>query len=225
MENIGYRINREIDRPDRRLIHLFKDVPVPNIGDCMNRMGALSSSIHAMNNSRMMGSAYTVSCPAGDNLLFYYALDHAQPEDVIVVANNGYTERALCGEIMVTMAKARGLAGIVVDGAIRDKKEISQMDFPVFAAASSPNGPYKNGPGEINVPVSVGGKVINPGDILIGDENGIVVFNKNEAEEIYQKAKAVMEKEAGMIRRIQETGGLDLQWMYEKLAKDGCEIN
>lgn len=224
MSNIGYRIRKEFERPDPALIQKFRKVPVPNIGDCMNRTAALGSGLRALNGTRMMGTAYTVNCPAGDNLLFYYAIDNAKPGDVIVVANHGYTERALCGEIMATMAKKRGLAGFVIDGAIRDKSELSQMDFPVFAVASSPNGPYKNGPGDINVPVSIGGKVICPGDILIGDPDGIIVMKPEEADEIYGKAMAVMDKEAGMIRRIEEKGGLDLQWMYDKISADNCEI-
>lgn len=225
MSNIGYRIQKEFPRPNPELIRMFAGVPIPNIGDCMNRTAALGSSLKALNGARMMGTAYTVNCPAGDNLLFYYAIDNAKPGDVIVVANHGYTERALCGEIMATMAQKRGLAGFVIDGAIRDKSELAKMDFPVFAVASSPNGPYKNGPGDINVPVSVGGKVICPGDILIGDPDGIIVMKPDQAEEIHRKAVAVMEKEAGMLRRIEEKGGLDLQWMYSKLAADNCEIH
>jgi len=221
MSNTGYRIYDDFQRPEPSLMEGFRDIPVPNIGDCMNRCAALPSRIRAFHEMRMIGTAYTVSCCGGDNLLFYYAIDHARPGDVIVVAGGGYTERAYCGEIMATMAKKRGLAGFVVDGAIRDPQEIRRMDFPVFAAGVCPNGPFKNGPGEINVPVSIGSRVIFPGDILVGDPGGIVVIRPQEALEIQKKARAVMEKEAGMMRRIEEKGGLDLSWMYEKLKKDG----
>lgn len=224
MSNIGYRIYRDFPRMDSSLLEGFRDMPVPNIGDCMNRCAALPSRIRAFSHTRMIGSAYTVSCGGGDNLLFYYAIDNAEPGDVIVVAGGGYTERAYCGEIMATMAKKRGLAGFVVDGAIRDPQEIGRMDFPVFAAGISPNGPFKNGPGEINVPVSIGSRVIFPGDILVGDPGAIVVIRPDEALELQKKTRAVMEKEAGMMRRIEEKGGLDLDWMYGKLEEDGCEI-
>lgn len=198
---------------------------MPNIGDSMNRMAALNSRLVLMNNKniRMMGSAYTVNCPAGDNLLFYYAIDNAKPGDVIVVANNGFTERALCGEIMAHMAEKRKLAGFVVDGAIRDKSIISEMELPVFAVSNSPNGPYKNGPGEVNVPISVGGKIICPGDIVIGDMNGIIVIKSEEANYVCEKAKMIMEKEEAMMRRINEKNGLNLALMYEKIRNDNCE--
>lgn len=191
----------------------------------MNRTAAIGSEIRPVNRAKLLGTAYTVRAQAGDNLLFYYALDNAKPGDVIVVDGAGYTDRALCGEIMVAMAKQHKLAGFVVDGAIRDWMEISEMtDFPVFAKSTNPNGPYKNGPGEINVPVNIGGRIIYPGDILVGDGNGLVVIRPQDAPQVLEKAKAIMFKEAGMIQRIADTGSLDLTWMYEKLKQDGCEI-
>lgn len=191
----------------------------------MNRTAAIGSEIRPVNRAKLLGTAYTVRAQAGDNLLFYYALDNAKPGDVIVVDGAGYTDRALCGEIMVSMAKQHKLAGFVVDGAIRDWMEISEMtDFPVFAKSTNPNGPYKNGPGEINVPVNIGGRIIYPGDILVGDCNGLVVIHPQDAPQVLEKAKAIMVKEAGMMQRIADTGSLDLTWMYEKLKQDGCEI-
>ncbi len=222
--NIGYVINEEIKRPSPKLISKFASVPVPNIGDSMNRTAATSGDVFSVNGARLMGCAYTVRVPAGDNLLFYYAIDQAKEGDVIVVDGGGFENRALCGEIMASYAEKRKLAGFVVYGAIRDRVEISQMSFPVFARSSCPNGPYKNGPGEINVPVNIGGRIINPGDILIGDGNGLVSFAQEDAEEIYQKACAIMEKEAGMMRDIKEKGRLDLKWMYDKLRSDHCSI-
>ena len=222
--NTGYQINREFKRPDPELIRKFAKVPIPNIGDSMNRTAAISSEIQAMNSARLMGTAYTVRVPAGDNLLFYYAIDQAEPGDVIVIDGGGFTERALCGEIMATYAQKRGLAGFVINGAIRDKVEISQMNFPVFAKACCPNGPYKNGPGEINVPVNMGGRIVCPGDILIGDGNGLVVFKPEDAREIFEKVQAVMEKESYMMEDIEQNGHLDLRWMYQKIENDKCEI-
>lgn len=222
--NIGYNIKKNIPRPDSNLLEQFKDIPVPNIDDAMNRTAAISSSIPSINHRRLIGTAYTLRVPAGDNLLFYYAIDNAKPGDVIVVDGNGYDERALCGEIMATYAKKRGLAGFVVYGAIRDKMELEQMDFPVFAKSCSPNGPYKNGPGEINVPVNIGGRIIEPGDILIGDDNGLVSFKQEDAEEILKKTHSIMKKEETMMRLIEEEGRMDLEWMYQKLEQDACEI-
>lgn len=222
--SIGYQIKKNFHRPSGELIRQFEGIPVPNIGDSMNRTAAISSEILPVNGARLMGTAYTVRVPAGDNLLFYYAIDQAEPGDVIVIDGGGYTERALCGEIMATYAEKRGLAGFVINGAIRDKVEISQMDFPVFTKGFCPNGPYKNGPGEINVPVNIGGRIICPGDILVGDGNGLVSFSPDDAPEILEKVKAVMEKEKHMMEDIEQNVHLDLRWMYTKIEQDQCSI-
>lgn len=222
--NVGYNIVKDFKRPDKQLIDCFKDIPVPNIGDAMNRTAAISSSIRPFNKNRIQGSAYTVRTQAGDNLLIYYAIDNAKPGDVIVIDGNGFLDRALLGGIMSTYAAKRGIAGIVVDGAIRDPLELEKLDINVFAKSISPNGPYKNGPGEINVPVNIGGRIINPGDIIIGDYDGLIVIEPSCALEVLKKSKQVVLKEAKMMKQIQEEGKMDLAWMYEKLEKDACDF-
>lgn len=222
--NIGYCIKNDFPRPSAELLAKFDGIPIPNIGDAMNRTAAISAQITPVNNVRLTGTAYTVRVPAGDNLLFYYAIDNAKPGDVIVVDGGGFEERALCGEIMATYAAKRGIAGFVINGAIRDKVELSGMNFPVFAKAACPNGPYKNGPGEINVPVNIGGRIVCPGDILVGDGNGLVVVRPEDAEKVLASAHAVMKKEAGMMKEIEEQGKMSLGWMYEKITNDQCSI-
>lgn len=222
--NIGYCIKNDFPRPSAELLAKFDGIPIPNIGDAMNRTAAISAQITPVNNVRLTGTAYTVRVPAGDNLLFYYAIDNAKPGDVIVVDGGGFEERALCGEIMATYAAKRGIAGFVINGAIRDKVELSEMNFPVFAKAACPNGPYKNGPGEINVPVNIGGRIVCPGDILVGDGNGLVVVRPEDAEKVLASAHAVMKKEAGMMQEIEEQGKMSLGWMYEKITNDQCSI-
>ena len=222
--NIGYCIKNDFPRPSAELLAKFDGIPIPNIGDAMNRTAAISAQITPVNNVRLTGTAYTVRVPAGDNLLFYYAIDNAKPGDVIVVDGGGFEERALCGEIMATYAAKRGIAGFVINGAIRDKVELSGMNFPVFAKGACPNGPYKNGPGEINVPVNIGGRIVCPGDILVGDGNGLVVIHPEDAEMVLASAHAVMKKEAGMMQEIEEQGKMSLGWMYEKITNDQCSI-
>ena len=219
--SVGYQINPPAPQPDAALLGRFEGIPVPNIGDCMSRTAAIGSAIRPVNAARLQGCAYTVRVPAGDNLLFYYAIDRARPGDVIVVDGGGFEERALCGEIMACFAWKRGIAGFVVNGAIRDMAEIARMDFPVFCKATTPNGPYKNGPGEVNVPVNIGGRIIAPGDILIGDAGGLVSFRQEDAAGLLEAAHAVMDKEAGMMRSINEQGRMDLGWMYDKLKNEG----
>ena len=156
---VGCRIKKNIVRPDRRLVEAFRGIPVANIDDCMNRLSAVQAELCPMNSSPLLGTAFTVKCPAGDNLMFHKALDLAQPGDVLVIAAGGSMSRALCGEIMATYARSRGIAGFIIDGCVRDRDELAQFtDFPVYAKGVIPNGPYKNGPGEINFPVSVGGR-------------------------------------------------------------------
>ena len=224
MKNTGFKIIKNFKRASKKILNEFSKIPVSVIGDSMNRTAAISSAILPINQNKFVGTAYTVRVQAGDNLLLYYAIDQAKPGDVIVVDGNGFTERALCGEIMINYAKSRGLAGIIVDGAIRDKIEISQIDFPVYARSATPNGPYKNGPGEINVPVNIGGKIIQPGDILVGDGNGIVVISPEDTKEVLEKAKKILEKEKQMLNDVLNKNQLDLGWVYKKLKDNGCEF-
>ena len=134
MANVGCRIRKEFERPDRKLVEAFKDIPVANIDDCMNRTAAVDSQLKPMNKARLLGTAFTVKAPAGDNLMFHKALDMAKPGDVLVIATFGSQSRSLCGEIMTRYAMSKGLAGFVVDGCIRDSVEIGQItDFPVYA--------------------------------------------------------------------------------------------
>lgn len=220
----GYKIIQKFKRPPLTLIEAFRKLPVPNIGDSMNRTVAISADIKPINHTRLLGCAYTVRVPAGDNLLFYYSIDQASPGDVIVVDGGGFKERALCGEIMATLAMKRGIAGFVIDGAIRDIVELSEMNFPVFARSSSPNGPYKNGPGEVNVPVSIGGRIIYPGDIIVGDGNGVISIAQEEAEEVLQKAEQILQKETALLQEIDKNNQIDLNWLYEKLKYSGVSI-
>lgn len=220
--NVGYHIKKDFKRVDKSIVDSFSGIPVPNIGDAMNRTASISSELRPINHARLQGTAYTVRVPAGDNLLIYYAIDNAKIGDVVVVDGSGFTERALIGGIMASLAKAKGLSGLVINGAVRDPRDLESMDFPVFYKAICPNGPYKNGPGEINAPVSIGNRVIYPGDILIGDEDGLISIHPEDAKEVCMNAKKVVEKEKNMMEMIETEGKLDLEWMYKKLQQDGC---
>lgn len=145
----------------------------------------------------MVGRALTVRVAAGDNLFIHKALDLIQPGDVVVVDGDGETTRALIGGIMVAIAKSRGAAGMVLHGAVRDTAEIGADSFPVFALGAIHRGPYKNGPGFINVPVALNGAVVAPGDIIVGDADGIVTFPQAGAAELLEatRAQARMEEE------------------------------
>ena len=222
MSNVGFRQYNNIKRADKSLVELFRGLPTPNIDDNMNRMFALRG-LKPYNKTPLLGTAFTVRVAAGNNLMFNRAIDLAQPGDVIVVDGGGYTERALCGEIMISHAKKRGLAGFVINGCIRDTEATAEIDFPVYALGKSPNGPMKNGPGEINTPVVCGGMVIMPGDILVGDADGIVVVRPEDAAEVAEKAAKQNAAEKKLLETI-AAGNWDRSNFETTLANLGCEI-
>lgn len=224
MANLGFRIFEDITRPSNEVIESFRDMPVANIDDNMGRIACVNSSIKPCNDSNLLGPAFTVKVPFGDNLMFHKALDMAKEGDVIVVAGGGFTERSLCGEIMMNYAKMRKLGGFVIDGAIRDDETTKTMDFPVFACGVNPNGPYKNGPGEINVPVAIGGQVVFPGDIVVGDKDGLIFIRPQDAEELLEKVEAFHRNEVVILDSIAKGLGLDRTWIDKTLEANGCEI-
>lgn len=185
---VGFRVFTKINRPDRALVERFKGIPTSNINDMMNRLYNTNGSIHPMNEQPLLGTAFTVKAPLGDNMVFHRALDLAQPGDVIVVDAGGCCDRSLAGEIMMTYAVKRGIAGIVVDGALRDADGLRACPMPIYCKGITPQGPYKHGPGEINVPVCCGGVAVLPGDIVVGDADGLVFIRPDDAPYIIEKA-------------------------------------
>lgn len=221
MSGFGCRIRETITRPDPELIQAFRGLPVANIDDCMNRMAAVDFAIRPRNQAPLLGCAFTVRVPEGDNLMFHKAMDLAKPGDVILIDAGGSSHRAIFGELMATYCQKRGIAGLVVDGAIRDEEAIRKMELPVYARAVTPNGPYKNGPGEINEPISIGGRVVFPGDIVVGDQDGLVIIRPEDAKAALEAAKAVSAKEAGIYQGITEACSYVRPWVDEKLKELG----
>ncbi|TBW41280.1 4-carboxy-4-hydroxy-2-oxoadipate aldolase/oxaloacetate decarboxylase [Siculibacillus lacustris] len=155
----------------------YRTVTAATAHEAMGRKGALDSAIKPIRSGmRVLGRAFTCSCPPGDNLTLHAALKLAKPGEVIVVAAAGFTEQGLFGEVMASSAKARGLAGLVVDGGVRDSAQIHALGFPVFARAVSIKGAIKETLGELGKPVVVGGELVSPGDLVIGDDDGVVVI-------------------------------------------------
>ena len=121
--------------------------------------------------------------------------------------------------------KARGLAGFIIDGAVRDAEALRQTDFPVYSRAVSPNGPYKDACGEINVPVSMGNVVIQPGDLIMADADGIVCIRRQEATSVAEQARKITEAGLKKLQSIEKHGSMDMTWLYDKLAKSCCDIH
>lgn len=199
MFTAGARIKTDFERPEPELIKLFEGVPVSNINDMQNRLFCMRG-LRAFNRLRACGPAFTVKVPEGDNLMFHRALDLAKPGDIIVVDGGGFAGRALCGGMMAQYSAARGIAGWVIDGAVRDTEDLENAPFPVIAAGVCPQGPYCAGPGEINYPVACGGQVVCPGDIIACDADGAAVIKPEFAPELAElaaeKYKSELEKTA-----------------------------
>lgn len=225
MENHRFNIYPPAPRPKYDVHEIFNDLGVADICDALGRNAALPAAIRPMTSSRLLGHAYTVNLPAGENLLFYYAVANARAGDVIVIAGAAYEDRALCGEVMAAQAMRRGIAGFVVDGAVRDVAALRIMEFPVYARAVSPNGPYKDACGEINVPVSIGNVVISPGDIIIGDADGLVAVRQYEVEAVVLQASIIRNSALDKLETIKRIGMPDYGWLYDKLGELGCQFH
>jgi regulator of RNase E activity RraA len=164
-----------------------------------------------------------VKTAPGDNLLVHKALDVARPGDVIVVDAGGFADHAIIGELMAARARQRGIAGLVIWGAIRDSAELGAGSYPVFACAVTHRGPYKNGPGEINVPVVMGGMPVHPGDIVVGDADGLVAVPQDQAERVLASAQAILQKETAAMKQMQD-GTVDRSWVDKALREKGYRV-
>lgn len=221
---IGFRVLTAQRKVAADWVARYRDVPVANVSDSMHRMTAGGSRLRPMHRQGVLaGPALTVKARPGDNLMLHYALDIAEPGDVIVVDAGGDLSNALIGEMMVAYAVKRGVAGIVINGAIRDAANIGAGDFPLFAAGISHRGPYKDGPGEINVPIAIDGMVIEPGDLVIGDDDGLLCVPYDHVAEVYDLAAAKHAAEEKQMRQIAE-GTNDRSWVLESLKKKGCAL-
>jgi regulator of RNase E activity RraA len=205
------------------MVAAYAGMPVALISDNLARMVAGGPRIRPWHaGGHMCGTALTVKTRPGDNLMVHKAVDLAEPGDVIVVDGGGDLTNALIGELIITHARSRGVAGFVLNAAVRDLDFVSRGDFPVYAAGVTHRGPYKDGPGEINVPVAIDGMLIEPGDLMVGDLDGVVAEPRERAGEILAAAKAQQEKEQQTLRDIAGPGW-DRAWVDAFLTARGCE--
>jgi RraA family protein len=182
----------------------FVAAQVAIVSDNMNRLHGTRALRPFHGSARLIGTAITVKTRPGDNFMLHKAYELLRPGDVLVVDGGGDLNQALVGEIMMTRAKAMGVAGFVIDGAVRDVAAFAEADFPCFARGVTHRGPYKSGPGEINVPVSIDGMVVMPGDVILGDEDGIVAFDRAIAAELLDRVRQQEAREAGALAAIRE---------------------
>ncbi|WP_246032994.1 RraA family protein [Falsirhodobacter xinxiangensis] len=209
---------------DADIIDGFRTVPVANVSDVMERVWSAPASIRPIHDGTpMCGPAVTVRAAPGDNLLVHKALDVAEPGDVIVVDAGGDLTNSILGEMMITHAIARRLGGIVIFGAIRDFDTLKTWSFPVFAAGVTHRGPYKNGPGELNVPIALGSMVIEPGDVVLGDGDGVITVPFVDANSILEAAQKKHAKELAHMTDLQN-GVADRDWIDAKLRSLGAKF-
>lgn len=221
---LGLQIRQRKRAVSIALAQKFLMLPVANVSDCMSRLFGGGAELRPMHRGNpMAGPALTVKVRPGDNLMIHKALEMALPGDVIVVDGGGELTTALVGEIMTSIAKFRQLAGMVIYGAVRDAAALRESDFPVFAAGVTHRGPYKDGPGEVNTAIAINGMVIEPGDLVIGDGDGVLCVPYDQAEAVYAAATAKGVAEAKMMKDIR-SGAYSAPWVDEILARLNCSI-
>ncbi|MBT9777807.1 RraA family protein [Clostridium sp. MCC353] len=225
--SVGKRIYLKRNLPDRELIEQLKTVPASNAADVMGRSCAMNPRIHLASSPKeqmMAGPAFTVKCRAGDNLALHAALSFCSEGDVIVVSNEEDNTRALIGEVMMAFLRyTKKAAGIVLDGPIRDIDEIGKWDFPVYCTGTTPGGPYKEGPGEVNVPIACGGISVNPGDVILADPDGVIVIPRKDAAKILVEAKKFQAADEAKLEAA-KNGTAKRDWVEKTLSEKKFEL-
>ena len=220
----GFRIARRARAVPKALIEKFRGLPVANVSDVMARMTAAGPNLRPMHGGgALAGPAVTVKTRPGDNLMIHKAIDMAEPGDVIVVDAGGELAQALIGELMLAHATRRGIGGFVINGAIRDAAAIRAQNVPVFAAGITHRGPNKDGPGEINFPIAIAGMVIAAGDLILGDDDGVLAVPFDDVETVLAAGWA---KHAAEEKQMTQTlaGTQDRSYVDATLIRLGCEM-
>jgi RraA family protein len=220
--NVGFGVYRRHRKVEADLCQRYLGLPVATISDQMNRLTHGGPTLRPMHSGTpMAGPALTVRTRPGDNLMVQKAIDLADPGDVIVVDAGGDLTNALIGGLLSAYAASRGVAGFIINGAVRDAAELKERDFPVYAAGITHRGPYRNGPGEVNVTIAIDGMTVEPGDLIVGDADGILCVPFAQAAELYDKASALHELEQRKAVQIAE-GKFDRAWVDKALFELGC---
>jgi RraA family protein len=213
---------RDIQRVSADTVAQAAKFPSSILADVAGRRGALSGRIAPLASTmRFAGPAITVEVRPGDNLMIHAAMAIAQPGDVIVVDGKGDLTSALMGEIMSQQCVALGVAGVVIDGAVRDSEAIRELGFPMYAAGLNPNGPTKSVSGRLNHPISIGGVTVNPGDLVVGDADGVTVIERDKAAAMLPLAVEKVAAETKRIADIRSRKALRPGWLDGALRAAG----
>ena len=213
---------RDIQRVDPATVAKAAEYPSSILADVAGRRGALSGRIAPLAPSmRFAGPAITVEVRPGDNLMIHAAMAIARPGDVLVIDGKGDLSSALMGEIMSQQCVALGVVGVVIDGAVRDSEAIRELGFPMFAAGLNPNGPTKSVSGRLNHPISIGGVSVNPGDLVVGDADGVTVIERHKAAAMLPLAAEKVAAETKRIADIKSRKALRPTWLDGALRAAG----
>ena len=192
-------VRRNFPRPPETLVNRLREMPTGWVVDANGRRGAVDYRVRPLTRAmRFCGVALTVQSRPRDNLAPYAAIQYAKPGDVMVVATDTYEEASVAGDVLLGMAKNQGVCALVTDGLVRDIDGLNAVGIPVFARGLSPNSPHKDGPGKIGLPIYVGGVMVNAGDVVIGDQDGVVVVAREALESVLDALADVKAKEAKM---------------------------
>jgi 4-hydroxy-4-methyl-2-oxoglutarate aldolase len=214
-------IFRNFERVSPDLVHQAGEFQAAILADVNGRRGALHGRIAALRPTmQVAGTALTVDVRPGDNLMIHAAMSLAKPGDVLVIDGKADQTSALMGTIMMTACRKLGIAGVVVDGAVRDSLEIEEMGFPVFSFGTNPNGPTKNAAGRIGHPVSCGGVTVRSGDLVVADADGVVVIERERVEALLPLARRKVADETARIAAI-EQGDTAAKWLTGALRTAG----
>jgi 4-hydroxy-4-methyl-2-oxoglutarate aldolase len=215
-------IRRDFERVAPATVSAASAYAASILADVAGRRGTMDGRIAALTPAmRVCGPAFTVEVRAGDNLMIHAAMALAKPGDVLVIDGKADRTCALMGSIMLNACKKLGLAGVVIDGSIRDTEELRELGFPVWAIGANPNGPTKNIPGRINWPVSCGGVTVNPGDLVVGDADGITVIERDKAASLLPLAAQKVADERQRIADITGGGAIRPKWLAASLVAAG----
>lgn len=217
-----HTIEQDIERPDRDVVAEFEEIPSTIVSDVTGNVGlTMDAGIGpAYDGIEMAGTAVTVKAAPGDNLIIHKAITMAEPGDVLVIDCDGYTDTGHIGELMCCSCQSNGLSGLVIDGAYRDSQEIAEMEFPVYGRGINPQGPLKQDPGSINVTISCGGVSVDPGDIVVGDDDGLAVIPGDGAETVLDRAREKMQAEDTVREEVEDGEYLFEINGYDELFED-----
>lgn len=222
---MGSEIYKKVDRLAEEIISGFKTIPTTVISDAMDRMNCVSADIKPLiTGVHMVGSAITVQSMVGCNIMSHKAIYIAEPGDVIVFDARGHKDTSVWGFLQTTACISRKLSGVVIDGTVRDSKEIKDSQFPVFCKGITPAGPHKGWGGNINVPIQCGGVSVGPGDLVIGDDDGVVVVPKRIAKTVLKRSLEILKIEKDMFEKLERgLSTLEILGLDKKIAELGVE--